>query len=330
MMKTRTKRNGSWWLPLRGGEVGASLPEVMIAAAIILGGAAAANQVGASAQQTITQMRAKMHVANADSAVMMGGLKALQAARDSGNSCLDNAGISLGSYFLSSPNQKIGDRWVKFEGLSAGQPYVPMSSSPLPSNWTTALATCENPTDPANRFSCLRFTVSRDATHSAASLESKGFIAMSAVPWDANTNQEISTCVNADMDASGKGIRMNQVVFAESKGMGETPLRKVNLQQPMLVENGEETTAPQPPQGDWKQGENLLYGWRSLFGVPPKPGPDYVAWPVPYKRIYHAGAWWAVHVDCATSVCPQAAPLGWGCSWTLFRGSKCDKHPWFK
>jgi hypothetical protein len=317
------------WISFKS-QRGASLPEVMIASLIIVGGAVAANQVAAHAKQIERDARGKSQMALADAAVDMGAYRVLASKRRT-DICLTGS-TPLSQAFTALGSPRLGDRQITFSTLNGGSPYAPITGdlNGLPADWKAAHDACLAGGNTVSK-GCVTFTIRDQSGGKNQANESRGFVAFAATHWDASSNAPLESCNSNMWTQSGTGLKMTQVVFSESLGADGEPMRKVSLSEPVFVDVGEEMNQQPPVTDDWKQGENLLHGWRRMFDLPPKPGPDFVAWPLPYKRIVFWGIPYVVHTSCSTPVgCPQAEVLGWVCDGTLFAGAKCSKHAWFK
>lgn len=305
---------------------GASVVESVVASGIV----AMSVGYGAQAMQNTTteQKLAKLHSEMEFSKSLMTdlGRNALRSQWKGSDPCFATG--SLKENLTKKTSFVSGDRKTDVTPMSAG--YTSAFGASLPADWTTASSACSSAT---KGDSCLKISMQKTGGSKASV---SGFVFMRAVPWDFGANTKIASCDEGMETVPGYGYRMNYALYLETKSPnGDVLFRKSNFHTLFSnVVDGEVDVSMPPVQATWTQGESMLWGWRAAFPLPPKPGPDYDAWPVPYKQDRDENNQQVVVVKTCSGfmgikTCSTKVVLDWTCDYTLF-GSKCGRHKWFK
>jgi len=228
---------------------------------------------------------------------------------------------------LQTRTSSVGDRTMTIRPLASATSYTGVAGGGVPSAWSTAMSACNSP---AGMNGCAEIEFAKGTQKI-----SQGFVVMRLVPWDFKAGNSPTTCNNDLETQAGMGYRLNNAMFLETK-LPDGSIHRVKHAYQAQFANAVDgdafvPTTTTPPTG--LQGPNMLAGWRRNWPVPPLPGPDYTAWPLPYKKL---GSY-AVPTACSSfnvfnpsAACRPYAYLDWTCDGTLFAGAKCEKHPWFK
>lgn len=313
----------------RGKQRGASLVETVIASAIVIGSASVAANATNNDAEMQRGSRFDQQMDHARGLIQAVGRN---AARDQWDVATPAERCFVGANFVDTLTKttrvEYGDKSIelaKFTGT-----YVSRSGRPIPASWTTMVAACNTMTgkDACVRVKLLKRVDLADPTKDVAL--STGFFIARANPYSFKTNATLSTC-GEETEQAGYGYKMNYKLYLEGTGSN---FKEVAFHS--LFANTTDSKAI-PPQANvvvsGLQGEDMLTGWRASWTVPPKPGPAYDAWPVPYEKV---GSY-VVDKQCKSffgftfckSTAQKGQELGWMCDGTLFN-SKCDKHPKFK